>query len=86
MYQWTTKRRTNVNECHNALNSSDLQAYENLKAILLFAFIKQSHAHQLLLAAIAINLQDDDEDDSLFMLCLLNYQSKICMVKVFWGD
>jgi hypothetical protein len=71
MYLRTTKQRTNVNECHNA--SSDLQAYKNLQAILLFAFIKQRHAHQLLLAAIAIDLQDDDEDDSLFMLCLLNY-------------
>ena len=76
MYRRTTKRRTNVNERNNALNSSDLQAYENLQAILLFAFIKQRHAHQLLLAAIAIDLQDNDEDDSLFMLCLLNYQSK----------
>jgi hypothetical protein len=80
MYLRTTKQHTNVNECHNA--SSDLQAYENLQAILLFAFIKQHHAHQVLLAAIAIDLQDDDKDDSLFMLCLLNYQSKTHMVKV----
>ncbi len=64
MYRRTTKRRTNVNERHNALNSSDHQAYEYLQAILLFAFIKQRHAHQLLLAAIAIDLQDNDEDDS----------------------
>ena len=63
MYRRTTKRRTNVNERHNALNSSDHKAYENLQAILLFAFIKQRHA-QLLLAAIAIDLQDNDEDDS----------------------
>jgi len=82
MYRRTTKGRTNVNECHNALNSSDLQAYKNLQAVLLFAFIKQHHAHQLLLAAIVIDLQDDDEDDSLFMLCLRNYQSKTRMVKV----
>jgi len=34
------------------------------------------------LAAIAIDLQDNDKDDSLFMLCLLNYQSKTHMVKV----
>jgi len=34
------------------------------------------------MAAIAIDLQDDNEEDSLFMLCLLNYQSKACMVRV----
>jgi hypothetical protein len=82
MYHRTTKWCTNANERHNALNSSELQAYENLQAILLFAFIKQHHAHQLLLAAIAIDLQDNDKDDSLFMLCLLNYQSKTSMVRV----
>jgi len=32
------------------------------------------------MAAIAIDLQDDDEDES--MLCLLKYQSKTCMVRV----
>ena len=46
-HRQTTKQHTNVNEHDNALNSSDLQAYENLQAILLFAFIKQRHAHQL---------------------------------------
>jgi hypothetical protein len=34
------------------------------------------------MAAIALDLQDDDKDDSLFMLCLLNYQRKTSMVKV----
>ncbi len=48
--------------CHQVLHRQ--KAYENLQAILLFAFIKQRHAHQLLLAAIAIDLQDNDEDDS----------------------
>jgi hypothetical protein len=80
MYCWTPKWHTNVNEHHNALDALHLQAFENLQAILLFAFIKQCHAHQLLMAAIAIDLQDDDEDES--MLCLLKYQSKTCMVRV----
>jgi hypothetical protein len=34
------------------------------------------------MAAIAIDLQDVNEDDSLFMLCLLNYKSKTRMVRV----
>jgi hypothetical protein len=34
------------------------------------------------MAAIALDLQDNVKDDSLFMLCPLNYQSKAHMVRV----
>ena len=64
MHRQTTKQHTNVNECYNSLNALDLQA------IVLFAFIKQRHAHQLLMAAITIDLQD-------LSLC----QPNICFIR-----
>jgi hypothetical protein len=81
MYRRTTKRWTNVNERHNALNASDYQAFEILQAELLYTFVQQHHARQLLLASVALDLHKD-EDDTIFSMCLLNYQSKTCMVRV----
>ncbi len=52
-----------------------------LQAVLLYTFMQQHHAHQLLLASVALNLQED-EDDTIFLMCLLHYQSKTRMVRV----
>ena len=81
MYRRTTRRRTNVNERHNALNASDHQAFEILQAVMLYTFVQHHHAHQLLIASVALDLHED-EDDTIFLLCLLNYQSKTRMVKI----
>jgi hypothetical protein len=62
MYRQTTRRRTNVNERHNALNASDHQAFEILQAVMLYTFVQQHHAHQLLLASVALDLHEDDDD------------------------
>jgi len=70
MYHQTTKGCTNVNECHNALNASDHQAFETVQAVLLFAFIEQHHTCQLFMPAVALDFQNNDVDDSTFMLCL----------------
>jgi hypothetical protein len=80
MYRRITKHHTNVNEHHNALNALDHQAFEVLQSALLVAPIKQHHIHKLLMAAFALDLQEDE--DALFMLCLLSYQSKTCRVSV----
>jgi hypothetical protein len=81
MYRRTTKRWTNINERRSALNASDYQAFEILQAVLLYTFVQQHHAPQLVLAAVAIDLHKD-EDDAIFLMCLLNYQSKTRMVRV----
>jgi hypothetical protein len=81
MYRRTTRRRTNVNERHNALNASDHQAFEILQAVMLYTFVQQHHAHQVLLASVALDLHED-EDDTIFFMCLLNYYSKTQLVRV----
>jgi hypothetical protein len=81
MYRQTTRWHTNINERHNALNASDHQAFEILQAVMLYTFVQHHHAHQLLLASVVLDLHED-EDDSIFLLCLLNYQSKTRMVRV----
>jgi hypothetical protein len=67
MYRRTTRRHTNVNERHNALNASDHQAFEVLQAVMLYAFVQQHHARQLLLASVVLNLHED-EDDTIFLI------------------
>jgi hypothetical protein len=81
MYRRTTKHRTNVNERHNALNASDHQAFEILQAVMLYTFVQHQHAHQLLLASVTLDLHED-EDDTIFFMCLLNYYSKTRLVRV----
>ena len=67
MYRRTTKHQTNVNERHNALNASDHQAFEILQAVLLYSFVQQHHAHQLLLASVVLDFHED-EDDTIFLI------------------
>ena len=75
MYCHTTKWCTNVNERHNALNASDHQAFEVLQAMLLFSFIQEHRARQLLSTSFLLGCHED-HDDTIFSLCLLNYQQK----------
>jgi hypothetical protein len=48
---------------------------------MLYAFVQQHHTHQLLLASVVPDLHED-EDNTIFLLCLLNYHSKTCMVRI----
>jgi hypothetical protein len=47
----------------------------------MYTFVQQHHTRQLLLAAVAIDLHED-EDDAIFLMCLLYYQSKTRMVRI----
>jgi hypothetical protein len=60
---------------------SDHQTFEVLKVVMLYAFAQQHHAHQLLVSSVVPDLHED-EDDTIFLLCLLNDQSKTCMVRI----
>jgi hypothetical protein len=81
MYRRTSKRWTNANERHNALDASDYQAFEILQDVMLYAFVQQHCALELFLAAVALDLHEED-DDTIFILCLLNYQNKTRMVRI----
>ncbi len=49
--------------------------------MILYTFVQQHHAHQLLLASVTLDLHED-EDDTIFLMCLLNYYSKTQLVRV----
>ncbi len=84
MYHWTTKWLTIINEHHNALNAMDhgsLGIWDSIGCDVV-CFCTAASCHQLLLASVVLDLHEN-EDDTIRILCLLNYESKTRMVRSF---